>query len=107
MNKGRGNEMKEKQEEAVKFLHCMRGQYIISQALYTAIKAMEKKPKIHREVSNISDMQFLLDNLFPIYKSIAAAEEIKEQCQTCRKEISLYQWERGKGLCEKCVEAIN
>jgi ethanolamine utilization protein EutP (predicted NTPase) len=61
--------------QALKFLNSMRGQYIVSQALYHAIQTMEKVPAPHTEVSNIEDMKYLMDNLFPIFKSVAATKE--------------------------------
>ncbi len=56
-----------KKEEAVKFAGSIRGQYIISQALTKAVEVMEKEPEVKREASNISDMKFLIHNLFPIF----------------------------------------
>lgn len=49
------------------FANTMRGQYIISQALYYAIKSLNEVDKEFREVSNINDMQFMRDNLFPLF----------------------------------------
>ena len=54
--------------KAQEFLNTIRGQYIISQALGHAIKRLEAVVIPHeREVSNISDMKFLRDNLFPMW----------------------------------------
>ena len=51
-----------------KFATSMRGKYIIAQALYYGIEALNKVPLPHREVSNIQDMEYLRDNIyyFPI-----------------------------------------
>jgi len=61
-------------DQALMFFNSVRGRYIISQALYYAIKTLEKVPSPHTEVSNIEDMQFLLDNLFPMFKSLQELE---------------------------------
>ena len=65
--------MNAKQTEAVKFANSMRGQLIIGQALYEALKAMKTRPDIRREYSNEADMQYLIDNLYPMYAGIAKA----------------------------------
>lgn len=53
-------------EVAAAFLRSPRGMYIVGQALAVAIETMGKVPKPYTEVSNIEDMQFLMDNLFPL-----------------------------------------
>ena len=61
------------------FAENLRGTYIIGQALYYAIKELEKVPKPFREVSNISDMQYLRDNLYNFpdeYYNVS--DEVKE-----------------------------
>lgn len=60
----------DKKEEAKEFLRSERGKYIVAQALYEGVKAMKSVPAPHTEHSNISDMEFLLDNLFPHYKEM-------------------------------------
>lgn len=50
--------------EAAAFLTSIRGQYIMAQALTLAINHLSKVEIPYREVSNISDMQFLRDELF-------------------------------------------
>ena len=59
-----------KQLDAAEFAAGPRGQYIISQALYVAIKTMSEVPEESREISNIEDMQYILDTLFPNFKEI-------------------------------------
>jgi hypothetical protein len=49
------------------FANGLRGKYIISQALCIAIRLLETVPFPHTEISNISDMKFLRDNLFNLY----------------------------------------
>lgn len=66
-----------KKELSKKFLDSMRGQYIVSQALYIAAREMKKVPVPYREVSNILDMEFLNENLFPLYPQIQAAISTK------------------------------
>ena len=60
-------------ENAVEFASSIRGQYILSQALCLAIEKLNETPEPMRETSNISDMKFLLDNIFPIYKAVQDA----------------------------------
>ncbi len=51
-----------------------RGQYILSQALTVAIDTLEQVPKPYREQSNIEDMRFIRDQLFPVYADIYGEE---------------------------------
>jgi len=49
------------QEQALEFASSQRGNYIVAQALYYGIKALEAvKPEHMQEKSNISDMKYLL-----------------------------------------------
>ena len=57
-------------EKALELVQSERGLYIIAQALYKAIAVMKDVPAPRTEVSNIKDMEFILDNLFPQYKTI-------------------------------------
>ena len=61
-------------EETVRFKNAPRGQFIIAQALYLGVKKLQEVEGVHREVSNIMDMQYLLDVLHPgmkeVFKSI-------------------------------------
>lgn len=62
-------------EVAGAFARSLRGQYIIGQALAVAIETMKKIPSPHTEVSNIEDMEFLLEHLYPIgFVSMVAAQ---------------------------------
>ena len=60
-------------ENAVEFASSIRGQYILSQALCLAIEKLNETPEPMQETSNISDMKYLLDNIFPIYKAVQDA----------------------------------
>lgn len=62
-----------KKIEAAKFANTVRGQYIIGQALFLAIQSIEARPKIEQEPSNVADMRFLMENLFPTYSDIQKA----------------------------------
>jgi len=53
---------------ATHFLNTVRGQYIVGQALAVAIKQLSQVPEHRKEKSNIRDMIFLLDNIFPMGK---------------------------------------
>ena len=57
-------------KRALAFAQSLRGQYIIGQALYIAIETMKKVPAPHTEISNIKNMEYLMDNLFPIFKYV-------------------------------------
>lgn len=53
------------QDKALEFLFSMRGRYIVSQALYHALKALGSvQPEVMQEKSNMDDMQYLRDMLF-------------------------------------------
>jgi len=56
--------------DAINLVQSERGQYILSQALTVAIAALQDVEPPHREISNIDDMQLILDGLFPIYRDI-------------------------------------
>jgi len=49
---------------AIEFTASLRGQLIMAQALDIAIEVLKSVDKERQEVSNISDMQYLRDNLF-------------------------------------------
>jgi hypothetical protein len=62
-----------KEQEAIEFLGSVRGQYIMGQALQLAIESLESvEPEVMRELSNISDMAFIRDNLFSMGASVTA-----------------------------------
>ena len=77
--------MSKKKNDAItryEFAGSIRGQYIISQALYIAANHLKKlesrnnpypKNGEHAEPSNRSDMEYLLD-IFPMYNTIREAE---------------------------------
>lgn len=71
MNEEKHTKPTDKQLKAYEFAASLRGQFILSQALVLAIKSLEQAEGVHKEVSNISDMQFLLDHMFPMYKGVA------------------------------------
>ena len=52
------------------FINSNRGHFILAQALVVAIKELDKVPGAMKEASNISDMQFLLDNYFDVYQQV-------------------------------------
>lgn len=64
-----------KEPDPLLFANSMRGKYIISQALCLAIKYFKTLPQIQQEPSNMRDMEYLIDNLFPIYRAVESAEE--------------------------------
>jgi hypothetical protein len=62
-------------EKAVQFLNSVRGRYILGQALHIAVEELKRVPPPYREESNIADMEFLVDELFPMYAAVAQAEK--------------------------------
>ena len=71
--------MKQKKKlEAQTMMFSMRGQYLISQALCIAVRAMRKRPKHLQEPSNVADMELLITQLFPIYREVEKSREVKK-----------------------------
>ena len=52
------------------FINSNSGHFILAQALVIAIKELDKVEGAMKEVSNISDMQYLLDNYFDVYQQV-------------------------------------
>lgn len=96
MNEG---EIKKKKVDdiktAKKLFSSHRGSYIIGQALYEAIKAMEARPERQQEPSNVSDMKFLMDNLFPMYAGIQRVDKIYKIALSKLKRIPEVQKREG------------
>ena len=68
------------QEQVTQFATSIRGQYILSQALCLAIEKLnEVEPEHMREQSNIADMEYLRDELFPMHKAVQDAEHDQEE----------------------------
>ena len=57
-------------KETQEFANSPRGKFIQAQALYYGIKKLAEVEGVMREVSNICDMKYLLDVLYPGYESI-------------------------------------
>ena len=57
-------------KETIEFSQSPRGRFIQAQALYYGIKKLTEVEGVIREVSNICDMKYLLDVLYPGYESI-------------------------------------
>ena len=60
------------------FFTSTRGQYIVGQALHVAIETLESVEGIHMEISNISDMKYIRDELFPMYTALRQDHEEME-----------------------------
>jgi len=56
------------------FINSNRGHYILAQALVIAIRELNNVEGAMKEVSNISDMQYLLDNYFDMYQQVLSME---------------------------------
>jgi len=57
-------------KETMEFAQSPRGKFIQAQALYYGIKKLSEVEGVLREVSNICDMKYLLDVLYPGYADI-------------------------------------
>ena len=57
-------------KETQEFADSPRGKFIQAQALYYGIKKLTEVEGVLREVSNICDMKYLLDVLYPGYEEI-------------------------------------
>ena len=67
--------VKEKRQAEMdkEFVNSFRGGYILGQALHVAIPILEAME--FPEHSNIADMKYLRDNLFPLYSGVHRAVE--------------------------------
>lgn len=66
-------------EAARRLLGSVRGQYIISQALFYGIKAITTDDIHTSEPSNAADMQFLRENLFPMFMDPEQLRELANE----------------------------
>ena len=57
-------------KETIEFQQSPRGRFIMAQALYYGIKKLAEVEGAMREVSNICDMKYMLDVLYPGYETI-------------------------------------
>lgn len=73
---------KQKKGMAENLLFSLRGNYIISQALYYAIKSL-KKVKKFPETSNIEDMEMLRETIFFLFPD---EELIKKSMKSMEKK---------------------
>ena len=63
-------------DKAFAFSTSMRGQYIISQALCLTIDMLSAvEPEHLKEQSNIADMEYLRDNLYPMFHIVQQSFE--------------------------------
>jgi len=60
-------------------LRSYRGSYLLAQALHEAIKVMRKRSMKEREVSNIQDMEILLETCFGTFAGIFKLNEPKKK----------------------------
>ena len=61
------------QPEAEELFYSGRGAYIVGQALYKAIEAMEQEE--YPEHSNIADMKLIMNHMYPLFSAFAAGRE--------------------------------
>jgi len=57
--------------QTIQHSFSMRDQYIIAQALVLGIQELDKVPGVMKEVSNILDMKYLLENQFGNFALVA------------------------------------
>lgn len=70
MTKKGEDKMGDERKEALKFLGSLRGQYIMGQALYVAAETLKKVDEPFTELSNIADMEYLMEHVFPMFKQL-------------------------------------
>lgn len=63
-----------KQKEAAIFLSSMRGSFVVGEALYIAIQELESNPDESGSISDIADMRYLMESLFPMYAEVQKAK---------------------------------
>ncbi len=73
-------------EKAINFCNSIRGKYIISQALCLAVKEINSRPQHAQEPSNVADMEYLIEQLFPLYRVVETGREEFVK-QIIRKEL--------------------
>ncbi len=66
-------------EKALLLFKSHRGQYLIGQALWYAIRELEKVKGVRKEVNNIEDMKLLMDNLFDMFQTIQMARAFDDK----------------------------
>ena len=52
-------------KETMEFANSPRGKFIVAEALYLGIQKLGEVEGVHREVSDMLDMQYLLDVIHP------------------------------------------
>ena len=62
--------LNEQRLDALDFRNSVRGQYIMAQAIYHALKVMKAVTPEFQEVSNIKDMEWIRDELYPFPESV-------------------------------------
>ena len=84
-----------KENQILRFANGLRGQYIISQALYYGIKSLKEVEPPFQEQSNISDMEFL-QGIYPMFtppedvaKAIAELEKAKEIMEANKSDAAI------------------
>lgn len=70
-------------EDAIKFLSSTRGRLMVARALHYGIKELGKVEGVHREVSDIADMQYLKDELFNFATELLEPSLATSPCGTC------------------------
>ena len=73
-------------KDAVKFLSSTRGRLMMARALHYGIKELSKVEGVHREVSDMADMQYLKDELFNFPTEILEPSLATSPCGTCNNK---------------------
>ena len=76
-------------DRVLEFLNSMRGRYIMSQALYLAMKEINARPYERQEPSNVADMQYLYDHLFGLYSELTDPEEYRKAINSLQDTLDL------------------
>ena len=75
--------------EAMAFRDSPRGQYLIAQALVIATTELLRVQGAMREVSNITDMQFMLDTLYPGLSKVIKQEY--QHLEAVKEKVNGYE----------------
>jgi len=76
------------------FINSHRGHYILAQALVIAMKELNNVEGAMKEISNIADMQYLLDNYFDTYQQVLSLEmNTKERITSAHLAVNLLERE--------------
>jgi len=75
--------MTKEDKQAVELAQSLRGQYLISRSLCCLETELANVKGAKREESDLRQVKFLIDALFPMYRGIQMAKDNSEELQKC------------------------